>query len=86
MPFCWLTPVRFLWCQVLTVTSCHMIYKAQDSNGTSPTSVATLGAASNATFAANFAARIPTAARNVKVHQFDHCLSPCPASRYLLAG
>lgn len=47
--------IQLLWCQVLTVTSCHMVYIL------SPPSA-------NATFAD----RIPTAARNVKVHLFRH--------------
>ena len=54
-----------IWLQVLTVTGNHILYKAPADANLHP--VVTPSAASNATFAANFAARIPVPALNVKV-------------------
>jgi hypothetical protein len=68
MPLCSCTHDhgRLMWLQVLTVTSCHMIYKAEegDGHGLHPPMTPSV----NATLAADFAKRIPIAARNVKVH------------------
>jgi hypothetical protein len=64
MPLCSFINEPLMWLQVLTVTGNHILYKAPDA-GLHP--VVTSSAASDATFAADFAERVPVPALNVKV-------------------